>query len=103
MREEKLLSIREVSHILDITEKEVIELAESQTIPAYRIGGVYLRFKRQQIEEFKKKYKPHSSKAKYANADSLQDKINDFLYFNDFYIFSVIIVLLILFIIFRGF
>ena len=54
MAEEKLLTIREVSLYLGISEKEVIELAESQTIPAYRVGGVYLRFKRQQIEEFKR-------------------------------------------------
>ena len=56
MSEEKLLTIREVSLFLGISEKEVIDLAESQALPAYKIGGVYLRFKRQQIEEYRKKH-----------------------------------------------
>lgn len=103
MGEEKLLTIREVSLLLGISEKEVITLAENQIIPAYRIGGVYLRFKRQQIEEYKKKTGIPAYKNKKLPQYSFQDKINDFFYFNDFYIFSGLIVLLILFIIFRGY
>lgn len=101
MSEEKLLTIREVSHILGVSEKEVIELSEKQVIPAYRIGGVYLRFKQHQIEEYRKKTKPlHKN-----NPDpksSAQDQLNDFFYFNDFYILSGLIIVIILFIIFRG-
>ena len=42
MNEEKLLTVREASLILGISEKEVLDLAESGAIPAYKIGGVYL-------------------------------------------------------------
>ena len=38
----KLLNIRDVAKYLNITEKEVIELAESGAIPAYKVGGVRL-------------------------------------------------------------
>jgi len=104
MREEKLLTIREVSLICNISEKEVIELAESQVIPAYRIGGVYLRFKRQQIEEYRKKIKsPVSSKNNTLERYSLKDQIFDFIYFNDFYILSVFIVIVIIVILFQGY
>jgi len=101
--DEKLLTIRDVSLILHISEKEVIELAESQTLPAYRIGGVYLRFKRQQIEEFKKKIKSLGQGNKPAEKDSFAGAVSDFFYFNDFYILSVLIVSLLSIIIFRGY
>jgi len=103
MGEEKLLTIREVSLFLGISEKEVIELAESQALPAYRIGGVYLRFKRQQIEEFKKKNKTLFSKDKQTHNYSVKHRLSDFFYFNDFYILSGVIIIVILVIIFRGY
>lgn len=102
MSEEKLLTIRDVSLILGISEKEVIDLAESQTIPAYRIGGVYLRFKPQQIEDYRQKHKQAVDKNKLSQKSSSLEKIKDFLYFNDFYIFSVLIIAVIIIIIFRG-
>ncbi len=103
MGDEKLLTIREVSLALGISEKEVIELAESQAIPAYRIGGVYLRFKRQQIDDFKKKNKTLFSKDKLPHNYSVKQRMSDFLYFNDFYILSGVIILIILVLIFRGY
>lgn len=103
MAEEKLLTIREVSLFLNISEKEVIELAEKEILPAYKIGGVYLRFKRHQIEDYKKRAKPHIHKNKPAQKSSFWDKVNDFFYFNDFYIMSVLIIALILIIISWGF
>lgn len=109
MSEEKLLTIREVSLILGISEKEVIEGAQQGKIPAYKIGGVYLRFKREQIEEFKKKKSEPNLPKKAADAPGepkplkpgFRDKINDFFYFNDFYILTLLIILLILVIILR--
>ena len=103
MSEEKLLTIREVSLILNITEKEVIDLAENQVIPAYRIGGVYLRFKRQQIEEYKKKINTPAVKSNSSEGNSFKDRIIDFVYFNDFYILSVLIIIVIVFILFKGY
>ena len=57
----KLLNIRDVAKYLNITEKEVIELAESGAIPAYKVGGVYLRFKKEQLDGIKHKIKPNQS------------------------------------------
>jgi len=102
MGEEKLLTIREVSLLLDISEKEVIDFAESQVLPAYKIGGVYLRFKRHQIEEFKKHFKPHAHKNRLQLKATFGDTVSDFFYFNDFYILSALIIAIILVIILRG-
>lgn len=103
MTEEKLLTIRDVSLILGISEKEVIDLAESAKLPAYKVGGVYLRFKREQIEAFRKNLKPLTAKTSASEKYSFKDKLGDFFYFNDFYILSVLIIALILFIILRGY
>ncbi len=103
MAEEKLLTIREVSLLLGVSEREVIELSESGAIPAYKIGGVYLRFKRQQVEEYRKKQQLRIEKHSDKKAYSFGDKISDFFYFNDFYILAIIIIILILFIILQGY
>jgi len=98
MAEEKLLTIREVSLMLGLTEKQIMDLAENGSIPAYKVGGVYLRFKPEQVEEFRKKNKQH---IQHSQKYFLKDRILDFYYFNDFYIFSIIIILIMLFIIFK--
>lgn len=101
MVEEKLLTVRDVSLILGLSEKEVIDLVEAGLLPAYKVGGVYLRFKRQQIEEYRKQgyLLPLQPKQKI----NLRDRIRDFFYFNDFYILSILVILLLLIVILRGY
>jgi len=100
MAEEKLLTIREVAQILGISEKEVIDLAENGILPAYKIAGVYLRFKRQQIEEFKKSFS--LPKITISQHTSFKDRLLDFFYFNDFYLLSFLLIILLLILIFQG-
>jgi excisionase family DNA binding protein len=101
MAQEKLLTIRDVASILGISEKEVINLSESGAIPAYKIGGVYIRFKRHQIDEFKKSNQKSYRKNE-GESYSFNDKLKDFFYFNDFYILSAILVIVIIIFIFKG-
>lgn len=103
MPEEKLLTVREAASILGISEKELVELAENGQIPAYKIGGVFLRFKKEQVYEFKKINKKFSKKIDTGQKYSFKDRLSDFFYFNDFYILTLLIIILLLIIIFRGF
>jgi excisionase family DNA binding protein len=103
MSSQKLLTVRDVSLMLGINEREVMDLAESGKLPAYKIGGEYLRFKLEQVEEFKKSEMPFLSKAGTSPQDSFRDKFSDFIYFYDFYILSSIVIFLILFVIFAGY
>ena len=91
---ERLLTTREASQLLGISEKEIIELANQGKIPAYRVGGEFLRFRQEEILKIKNKFK----KASY----SWKEKISDFFYFNDFYIISLILISLLLWIIFKS-
>ncbi len=104
MAEEKLLTVRDVSIVLGVSEREIMELAESGRLPAYKVGGVYLRFKREQIDEFRKTFKPSQSSVLHRSKESsAKEKLNDFFYFNDFYILSALIIAVILFFVFQGY
>ena len=92
---EKLLTIREVASFLALTEKQVIDLAEDGTIPAYKVGGVYLRFKREQVDEYRKKLRAGHKLQRV----SVKDMVLDFWYFNDFYIISFLIILALLYVV----
>lgn len=99
MPDEKLLTVRETSHILDLTEKEVVDLAQEGKIPAYQVGGQYLRFKRDQVETYRKEILKSASKKDFTSQYSLWERLSDFIYFNDFYILSLMIILWMLIII----
>lgn len=97
---QKLITVREVAQTLDVSEKEVIELSEQGVIPAYRIAGTHLRFRRDQISHIKQSDQINfKTKVKHIEY-SLAERIADFVYFNDFYIFSSIAVSVMLWLIF---
>ena len=103
MAEEKLLTIRDVSMLLGISEKEVMDLAEKGSVPAYKIAGTYLRFKRGEIEAYRNQRPAAvSDNLPREAAYPLRDKISDFFYFNDFYILAGILIAIIVYIIFQG-
>ncbi|MFH1691739.1 MAG: helix-turn-helix domain-containing protein [Candidatus Omnitrophota bacterium] len=95
----KLLTIRDAASYLNVTEKEVIELAEEGSIPAYKVGGVYLRFKKEQLDLIKHKIKPNQSLISIEG--TLLERVKDFIYHNDFYLLSLIIIFLLLYFIIR--
>ena len=99
---EKFLTKEETAQLLGISEAELLILVEQGKIPAYRIGGEFLRFEKAQIELVKDsfpkeakdrkdyKYKPYP----------IGEKISDFFYFNDFYILAFVIIAVMLVMIF---
>lgn len=151
--QEKLLTVEEAAQILGISVDEVKILSQKGLIPTYRIGGVYLRFKKEQIQELRGKFPPvgqisldtkegasesedqvsapeiipesqsQISPSPFTSPSSLPEepvlrrgkdlgkgaqvkytpleRIKDFLYYNDFYIISIFIIVAILFFIFK--
>jgi excisionase family DNA binding protein len=102
MNEEKMLTVRDVSIILGVSEKDVLDLTENGTIPGYKVGGVYLRFKKEQVEQYKKSQSHLKPKSVKGESESLVSKIHDFFYFNDFYIFTLIFIILLGYLVYRG-
>ncbi|MFH1798935.1 MAG: helix-turn-helix domain-containing protein [Candidatus Omnitrophota bacterium] len=118
----KLLTSKELSEYLGIREEDVAVLVDQKVISAYKIGGELLRFQKDQIDAtrseiescvrkiekipFKEKTNRGKEKLKISvlktKEDTLSDAISDFFYFNDFYIVSGVLILILLVIIFRG-
>jgi len=94
---EKLFTTREVSHTLGIPEKDVIELANKNLIPHFKVAGEFLRFKKEDILRIKpvikKKYNIPEKKGR-----SLE-RAREFVYFNDFYLVSVMAIIILLWVI----
>ncbi len=95
------MTTREVSHELGLPEKEIIQLAQNNNIPHFRIGGEFLRFKKDDIIRIK----PKLAKEYGLRQDSrnLGSKVKEFLYFNDFYISSTIVIAVLLWLIIKDF
>lgn len=94
---EHLLNAKEACVYLGIDEKRLKDLVRKKVVPAYRIGGVYLRFRKDQLNIAKATiYEPARVSLFQAKEvhETTAEKVNDFLYFNDFYIVSVILVIL---------
>ena len=102
MTEEKMLTVRDVSIMLGVSEKDVLDLTENGVIPGYKVGGVYLRFKQEQVEQYRKnqsRLKPQELKG---GSGGLGSRMQDFFYFNDFYIFALIFIILLGYLVYRG-
>ena len=110
--DEKLLTITEVAHYLGISEEVVEELVRKGDLPAYKIGENLLRFKKEQVE--KRLAKGIETRGQYGRMErnersrmnrtitlnqestsyTFWERFADFLYYNDFYILSLIILVL---------
>ncbi len=96
-----MLTVREVAALLGVFEKDVLDLAEKGAIPAYKIGGLYLRFKQEQVEQYKKTV--HVQTGRQDKKERLVwDRVCDFFYFNDFYILAAVLICLLGYLIYRG-
>jgi len=95
---EKLLNTEEIAKYLGISIKDVKDLVAAGRLPAYKIGGTFLRFKREHADTIKSIATLSKSATTYQQGN-LFDKIADFLYFNDFYIISFLLIAILAFII----
>lgn len=103
---DKLLTLKEAAECLGLSEEKVRRLVEKGEIPAYQIGGTYLRFKEEQILSLKPVYSkrvstisPKEEKETFQDKESFLSKIQDFFYFNNFYIITAIIIIALFYII----
>ena len=97
-----MLTVRDVSIMLGVSEKDVLDLTENGIIPGYKVGGVYLRFKKEQVEQYRKNQSHLKPKAAKGECEGLGSSIQDFFYFNDFYILALILIILLGYLVYRG-
>ncbi|HQO59111.1 MAG TPA: helix-turn-helix domain-containing protein [Candidatus Omnitrophota bacterium] len=100
MNENQYISVRETAQILDITEKQVMDLIEKKQLIAYRIANQFLRLKKSEVVGLRTQGQVPQEKETNHPYTSLE-RVQDFFYYNDFYLVCFLIVLGLLYYIFR--
>ena len=106
---EDYLSPREAAEFLEISEEELRALVQKHQVPTHQVAGAFLRLKKREVEELKIKWRierelfPKPQKF-FAHQRAVEranffDKIQDFWYFNDFYILCSFLIMLLLYLI----
>ena len=78
-----MLSQEEVAQYLDIDAEGVVQFIKEKKLNAYKIGGTYLRFRKEQVVSLKSRLIVSSNK----NIDPLTG-LQEFWNFNNFYIIA---------------
>ena len=94
----RFVTSKEAADYLCISEADLAELVNKKIIFVYKIGGIYTRFRVDDLESCRRKGITKGGK-KYLN--SRFDGVRDFFYFNDFYIYSIVAITVILYFIFK--
>lgn len=95
----RFLTSKEAADYLGIPESELNSLSKANKIPVYKIGGIYTRFKVDELETYRRKGVT-TGKTR-GSGSNMIDNIRDFFYFNDFYIYSTLAIIVILYLIFK--
>jgi len=93
-----MLSLEEVKHFLDVEQEEIERYLSSGKLHAFKIGGAYLRFRKEDVINLRFEIAP--SKIKTAPKFSFLSRLLDFWQFNNFYIISLILAGVIIYLIF---
>ncbi len=101
--EDRYFDIHEAAEILEVNEEKLWDLVHQHKVPTHTIAGAFLRFRKEDIEELKNKWRierelfparAHFSipENKVAISSSM-GSLRDFWYFNDFYVLCGVLVL----------
>ena len=98
MSSEQFITVRETSQILGVSEKKVMDMIEAQKLQAYRIADQFLRLKKSEVVSVRNSGHVINENVKFEYTQA--EHLSDFFYFNDFYILSLAVVIVLLSIIF---
>ena len=86
-----MLTIEEVKNYLEIDQAQLEKFIKQEKLRAYKIGGTYLRFRKEEVLNLRFEITPQGSK--YPKKASFLGRILEFWRFNNFYIVSILIVI----------
>lgn len=89
---DRLYNEKEAADYLGISKNKLNEFIRDKKLPAYKIGGQFLRFYQKDLDAIKKE--PHPDHSVFA-------KLKDYIYYNDFYIIVAILIIILLALIFK--
>ncbi len=95
---DQFISVREAAQALGISEKKIMDFIEQRKLQAYRIAGQFLRLKRSEVLDLRNEEQIEQETTRFDY--TVSEKIRDFIYYNDFYILSLILITILLYTIF---
>ena len=94
-----MLTLEEVKNFLEMNQSEVERSIQKGKLHAYKIGGTYLRFRKEEVLNLR--FERHPPVEKAGSSASLFSRLRDFWRFNNFYIVSLVLVVVLIFFMFR--
>ena len=94
----QFISVRETAQMLGTTEKKVMDLIDERKLQAYRIADKFLRLKKSDVLGLR-----NSGIVVKENVPinySTKERVQDFFYYNDFYLLSLLLIAALLYVIF---
>lgn len=86
-----MLTLEEVKNYLEIEQKELEKYIGGGKLHAYKIGGTYIRFRKEEVLHLRNEVLP-AARGKVPARVSFFSRIYDFWRFNNFYIISLAII-----------
>ncbi len=87
-----MLSLEEVRSFLELSQEDLEKHLKSGKLRAYKIGGTYLRFRKEDVLTLRSELRPSKNKT----SPGLGARLGDFWRFNNFYIVSLILVVVLI-------
>jgi hypothetical protein len=85
-----MLTLDEVKNFLEVEQQVIEQFIRDEVLHAYKIGGVYIRFRKEEVLGLK--YDVLLKKKKGGTSGSFAQRLWDFWRFNNFYIISLLII-----------
>ena len=98
MTTNQYISVREAAQILGVTEKKVMDLVDEHKLEAYKIANQFLRLKKSEVTDLRNAGQIKNEITHFPYR--ARDRVWDFFYFNDFYLLSFGVTLILLYFIF---
>jgi len=91
------ISVRETAQLLGVSERKIMDMIEERKLTAYRIANQFLRLKKSDVLELKNTGSVAVETIQHPYTQS--ERTRDFFRYNDFYLVSIGIMLILLYVI----
>lgn len=85
-----MLTLEEVRNFLEIEQIQIEKFLQDGKLKAYKIGGTYIRFRKEEVLNLRFEMMPQ--KTKLPKRNSFGGNLAEFWRFNNFYILSILVV-----------
>jgi len=90
-----MLTLDEVKNFLEVEQHVIEKFIQEDVLHAYKIGGVYIRFRKEEVLSLK--YDVLLKKKKSGTSGSFGQRLWDFWRFNNFYIISALVIVVLVY------